>query len=64
MEAEMFNQRTDLSELNTAVEQIRTTLGNIIVGQKDTIDFLIAALLADGHVELIPILNRKMYKYL
>lgn len=52
MEAEMFNQRTDLSELNTAVEQIRTTLGNIIVGQKDTIDFLIAALLADGHVLL------------
>lgn len=52
MEAEMFNQRTDLSELNTAVEQIRQTLGNIIVGQKDTIDFLIAALLADGHVLL------------
>lgn len=52
MEAEMFNQRTDLTELNAAVEQIRKTLGSIIVGQKDTIDFLIAGLLADGHVLL------------
>ncbi|MNX58769.1 ATPase family [compost metagenome] len=48
----MFNQRTDLTQLNTAVEQIRQTLGSIIVGQKDTIDFLIAGLLADGHVLL------------
>lgn len=52
MEAEMFTQRTDLTQLNTAVEQIRQTLGSIIVGQKDTIDFLIAGLLADGHVLL------------
>ena len=52
MEAEMFNQRTDLTQLNTAVTQIRQALGNIIVGQKDTIDFLIAGLLADGHVLL------------
>lgn len=52
MEAEMFNPRTDLTQLNTAVTQIRQTLGNIIVGQKDTIDFLIAGLLADGHVLL------------
>lgn len=52
MEAEMFNQRTDLTQLNTAVTLIRETLGNIIVGQKDTIDFLIAGLLADGHVLL------------
>lgn len=52
MEAEIFNQRTDLTQLNTAVEQIRQTLGSIIVGQKDTIDFLIAGLLADGHVLL------------
>ncbi|TKC60331.1 MoxR family ATPase [Pedobacter hiemivivus] len=52
MEVEMFTQRTDLTQLNTAVEQIRQTLGSIIVGQKDTIDFLIAGLLADGHVLL------------
>lgn len=52
MEEEMFNQRTDLSQLNTAVEQIRATLGSIIVGQESTIDFLIAGLLADGHILL------------
>lgn len=52
MEAEMFNKRTDLTQLNAAVEQIRETLGKIIVGQKDTIDFLIAGLLADGHILL------------
>ncbi|AOM77674.1 AAA family ATPase [Pedobacter steynii] len=52
MEAEMFNKRTDLTQLNIAVGQIRETLGKIIVGQKDTIDFLIAGLLADGHILL------------
>ncbi|MES2651573.1 MAG: MoxR family ATPase [Bacteroidota bacterium] len=52
MEQEMFNQRTDLSELSAAVEKIREALGKVIVGQKDTIDFLIAGLLADGHILL------------
>ncbi len=52
MEAEMFNQRTDLTQLNNAVTEIRQTLGRVIVGQKETIDFLIAGLLADGHVLL------------
>src|SRR5688500_12684135 len=52
MEPEIFNERTDLTELNQAVDQIRQTLSSIIIGQKDTIDFLIAALLADGHVLL------------
>ncbi|MFC3561695.1 AAA family ATPase [Pedobacter jamesrossensis] len=50
MEQEQFNQRTDLSALNEAVTQIRTVLGNIIVGQKQVIDFLIVGLLADGHI--------------
>jgi MoxR-like ATPase len=50
MEPEIFEDRTDLSQLNTAVEQIRETLGSIIIGQKDLIDFLITGLLADGHI--------------
>ncbi|QNN42029.1 AAA family ATPase [Pedobacter roseus] len=50
MEQEQFNPRTDLSALNAAVNQIRTVLGNIIVGQKQVIDFLIVGLLADGHI--------------
>ncbi|WP_443944991.1 AAA family ATPase [Pedobacter sp. AW1-32] len=52
MEQEMFNQRTDLSELNAAVMQIRQTLAKIVVGQKETVDLLIAGLLADGHLLL------------
>ncbi|MCX2573471.1 AAA family ATPase [Pedobacter sandarakinus] len=50
MEQEQFNQRTDLTMLNQAVDQIRNVLGNIIVGQKQVIDFLIVGLLADGHI--------------
>lgn len=52
MEPEIYQQRTDLTQLNTAVEQIRQTLGSIIIGQKETINFLIAGLLADGHILL------------
>lgn len=52
MEPEMFTERTDLTQLNLAVAQIRTSLGSIIVGQSETIDFLIAGLLADGHILL------------
>ncbi|TDG37193.1 MoxR family ATPase [Pedobacter changchengzhani] len=47
---QQFNQRTDLTALNEAVNQIRTALSNIIVGQKQVIDFLIVGLLADGHI--------------
>src|ERR1700749_2693752 len=50
MEDGLFEQRTDLSRLATAVEQIKATLAKIIVGQQDSIDLLIAGLLADGHV--------------
>lgn len=46
----MFEQRTDLSKLSTAVEQIKATLGSIVVGQHDTIELLIAGILADGHL--------------
>lgn len=49
-EQEQFNPRTDLSTLNEAVTQIRSVLGNIIIGQKQVIDFLIVGLLADGHI--------------
>jgi MoxR-like ATPase len=50
MEDELFERRTDLSKLNTAVEQIKATLAKIIVGQHDSIDLLIAGILADGHM--------------
>ena len=50
MEEEFFEQRTDLSKLSEAVAQIKATLGKVIVGQQDTIDLLIAGILADGHI--------------
>src|SRR5471030_1815083 len=50
MEQEFFEQRTDLSKLSQAVSQIKETLGQIIVGQQDTIELLIAGILADGHL--------------
>jgi MoxR-like ATPase len=50
MENEFFEQRTDLSKLSAAVAQIKATLGTIIVGQHETIDLLIAGILADGHI--------------
>src|ERR1700761_4932957 len=50
MEDEIFEQRTDLSRLTAAVEQIKTTLSTIIVGQHESIDLLIAGILAEGHV--------------
>src|SRR6201992_3337126 len=50
MEEEHFGQRTDLSKLSAAVEQIKETLSKIIVGQHETIDLLIAGILADGHI--------------
>ncbi|WP_443937523.1 AAA family ATPase [Pedobacter sp. MW01-1-1] len=52
MEQEQFKPRTDLTALNEAVNQIRTVLGDIIIGQKQVVDFLIVGLLADGHILL------------
>src|SRR5476651_1398786 len=50
MENEFFEQRTDLSRLSEAVSQIKATLGKVVVGQQDSIDLLIAGILADGHI--------------
>jgi MoxR-like ATPase len=50
MEDEIFEQRTDLTKLGNAVEQIKAALGQIIVGQHDVIDLIIAGILADGHI--------------
>lgn len=50
MEEEIFEQRTDLSKLSNAVEQIKATIGKIVVGQQETVDLLIAGILADGHL--------------
>jgi MoxR-like ATPase len=45
-----FDTRVDLQGLKTAIDAIRTEVGKVIVGQHQTIDLLLTALLADGHV--------------
>jgi len=47
---EEFTTRLDLSELTGKVEKIKTELGKYLVGQNDLVEYLIIALLADGHV--------------
>lgn len=49
---QLFEQRSDLTVLNEAVEQIRQQLKKVIVGQDAMVKLIIAALLADGHVLL------------
>lgn len=49
-DAAPFESRIDLSGVESLVNDIRSELGKIIVGQHRMVDLLIAALLADGHV--------------
>lgn len=50
MAEELFESRTNLSELKEAVSNVRQQISKIIVGQDEMVRLIIAALLADGHV--------------
>ena len=50
MEEQLFQQRTDLSSLQAAVENLKNEIGKVIVGQEKMVELLLAGLLADGHV--------------
>ena len=50
MEEQIYQPRTDLTELNDAVNAIRTEIGKVIIGQDEMVRLILAALLADGHV--------------
>jgi MoxR-like ATPase len=47
---QIFQSRTDLSALQSAVSTIRAEIGRVIVGQQAMVDQLIAAMLSNGHV--------------
>lgn len=49
-EGVIFEQRTDLTGLNEAVQAVREQLKKIIVGQDEMVKLILAAILADGHV--------------
>lgn len=50
MEHQAEHPRTDLSQLNEAVQKIRSEISKVIVGQQAMVDLLLAAILCDGHV--------------
>jgi MoxR-like ATPase len=50
MEESLFLQRTDLSELQRSVEQLKSEIGKIIIGQDSMIELLLAGILSDGHI--------------
>jgi len=52
MEEQVFVERTDLSELNSAVLSVREQIKKVIVGQDEMVRLIIAAIITDGHVLL------------
>jgi MoxR-like ATPase len=50
MEPTFFQQRTDLSNLNRSVSEIRNQVSKVIIGQHKMIDLLLIGLLSDGHI--------------
>jgi MoxR-like ATPase len=52
MESQLFEQRTDLTQLSEAVLAVRQQIKKVIVGQDAMVRLIITALLADGHVLL------------
>jgi len=50
MEENLFEQRTDLADLQQAVGELKAEIGKVIVGQEQMIELLLAGILADGHI--------------
>ncbi|HUB62743.1 MAG TPA: MoxR family ATPase [Puia sp.] len=50
MEENLFEERTDLAELQRAVDELKGEIGKVIVGQEQMIELLLAGILADGHI--------------
>jgi MoxR-like ATPase len=47
---EIFISRIDLTPLRTGMDRVRQEIGKILVGQNKTVDLILTAILADGHV--------------
>ena len=50
MEENLFERRTDLEDLQQAVDNLKAEMGKVIVGQEPMIELLLAGILADGHI--------------
>lgn len=49
---EIFHNRIDLSELNNMADKIKAQISDVVIGQSEMIDYLLVAILSDGHVLL------------
>src|SRR5688572_24404147 len=49
-EQQLFQQRTDLAGLHSVVDNLKSEIAKVIVGQDQMVELLLAAILADGHV--------------
>lgn len=47
-----FTNRIELTELQTAVTNIKNEIGKVVIGQHATVEYILTALLADGHILL------------
>ncbi|HMP92819.1 MAG TPA: MoxR family ATPase, partial [Phnomibacter sp.] len=47
-----FEPRTDLQRLSQAVQQIKDSIGQVIVGQQQMVELMITGLLCQGHILL------------
>lgn len=45
-----MEQRTDLTQFAEKTEQLRQCIADVVVGQQETVDLLLTAILANGHV--------------
>lgn len=50
MSEENFSSRLDLQAISERIEQVRTEIGKIVIGQHQLVDLMLVALLSDGHV--------------
>lgn len=49
---EPFESRIDLSDFSSKIDEMRGAIGKVLIGQRKTLDLMLIALLADGHVLL------------
>lgn len=50
MEENIFEQRTNVSELNQAMDTVRAEINKVIIGQQKLTELLLIGILCDGHI--------------
>lgn len=52
METPFFENRIDIEQIHVAVQDIKREIGRVVVGQHQTVEMMLVALLANGHLLL------------